>query len=128
MTTFALNRRQQISLAIWPVVAFACFSLAAARALFASMAHAGPVPTFDVILGRVEWSSAVLLAVALAAPAGIISIIQARFERIRYVDSTLISALVAIAALGALWLAFQVGPTLVDLSGATLPSGIPTSA
>lgn len=123
MTTFVLNRRQRVSLAIWPVVAFACFSLATARAVFVSMSHAGPVPTLAEILARVQWWPAVLTAVLLAAPAGIISILQARFERVRYMDSTFVSFLVALAALAAFWFAFQLGPGLVDLSGASAPGG-----
>jgi hypothetical protein len=125
MTAFVLNRRQQISLAVWPVVAFACFSLACARALFVAITHAGPAPTLATILGRVEWGSAIQMGVALAAPAGVLSILQARFERVRYVDSTLASLIVAAIALAALWFAFQAGPSLVDASGGNVPIGGP---
>jgi len=115
VTTLDMVRRPSVSVAIWPVVAFAAFAVAGLRAMLFALGHAGPAPTFDEILGLVDWQGAAIRAIGWAAPAGIIALLQARFEHIRYVRSPLVSLLIAALALGAVWLAYQVGPELADV-------------
>lgn len=117
MTTFTVTRRQQLSLAVWPVVAFACFALAGFRAMFVAISHTSSTPTFTNVVGSVDWSRDVLYGIALAAPAGILALLQGRFERVRYVDSTLVALLVGVAMLGAFWYAYQMAPDLVVIDG-----------
>jgi hypothetical protein len=118
VTTLDLVRRPSVSLAIWPVVAFAAFAVAGLRAMIYALGHAGPAPTFDEILGVVDWQGAIFRAIAWSAPAGILALVQARLEHIRYLRSPLVSLLVAALAAGALWLAYQNGTELArTLSG-----------
>ncbi len=124
MTTFTVNRRQQLSLAVWPVVAFACFALGGLRALIVSLSQVGATPTFGSIVGSIDWSRDVLYAIALAAPAGLIALAQGRLERVRYVDSALVAVIVAAAMLGALWYAYQMAPDLVVASVGNVPSAL----
>lgn len=117
MTTLDMVRRPSVSVAIWPVVAFAAFAVAALRAMIVALGDAGPAPTFDTIVALVDWQGAIVRAIGWSAPAGLLALAQARFEHVRHMRSPLVSLVIAILAFGALWLAYQVGPELA-LAGA----------
>jgi hypothetical protein len=122
VTTLDMVRRPPVQVAIWPVVAFAAFAVAGLRAMMFALGHAGPAPTFDEILGLIDWQGAVFRAIAWSAPAGIVALVQARFDHVRYLRSPLVSPLIllliALLAATALLLAYQVGPQLAHAAQA----------
>lgn len=122
VTTLDMVRRPPVQVAIWPVVAFAAFAVAGLRAMMFALGHAGPAPTFDEIIGLIDWQGAVVRAIAWSAPAGLIALVQARFDHVRYLRSPLVAPLVmlliALLAAIAVLAAYQIGPQLVDAAPA----------
>ena len=113
MPTSGGNHRAQVPLTIWPVVAFAAFAIAGFHALAYSISSAGPQPTFDAIVLRVPWLRLAVVALAVAAPAGILAAAQARLVSVRGIDSSIATFVIAAVALLALWVAYQAGPGMV---------------
>jgi hypothetical protein len=116
VTALNLHHRQPAQLAIGPVVAFATFSVAAIRALLASAGQAGGHPSFDQIVLRVQWPLLILLALVLALPAGLVSLLEAGGEPRAASRSPLLTGLALVAALGAIALAYLLGPGLLEIA------------
>jgi hypothetical protein len=113
MTMPGGHRRLQGPLVVWPMVAFAAFAVAGFHALAYSISNAGPEPTFDAIVLRVEWLRLALLALAAAAPAGILAAALARLAPAWDADASMPTIVIGAAGLLAVWLAYQWAPGLV---------------
>ena len=113
MPTSGGNHRLAVPLTIWPVVAFAAFAIAGFHALAYSVSSAGPQPTFDAIVLRVEWLRLAVIALAVAAPAGILAAAHARLVTVRGIDSPIATFAIAAVSLLALWVAYQWAPGMV---------------
>jgi hypothetical protein len=112
VTTLHLRHRQPVSLGIGAVVAFAAFAVAGLRALFASSDLASSAPTFDEIVLRVQWPLIALLALGLAVPAAILSTLDPPDDA-RSPARAAITLLLAVVAIGAIGIAYLVGPSMV---------------
>jgi hypothetical protein len=116
VTALHLRNRQPVQLAIGPVVAFAAFFVAAIRALFASAAGASSSPSFDEIVLRVQWPMLIVLALVVAAPATILSLLESGADPRAASRSPLLNIAVLAAALAAIGIAYLLGPRLLEIT------------